>query len=228
MTAVSVALDMQNGVVDRFRSMDIRSSSVMTGHVVASVLRNAVATLLVVGLAFVTGFRPSAGPLDWLAAGALLALFVLAISWAAAAIGLLARTPEGATPLAHRTARWVTHPFATWADPADDAANVAWVRAFRQDIDRYTNGGTYLNPSLGARLAAQPPEPAGPPDDLSERELSVLRLIALGYTNSEIAGDLHLSVRTVESHRAHIQQKTRRASRSELVRYALDHGLVEL
>jgi two-component system, NarL family, response regulator NreC len=89
-------------------------------------------------------------------------------------------------------------------------------------------GGTYLNPTLGARLAAQPPEPAGPPDDLSERELSVLRLIALGYTNGEIAGELHLSVRTVESHRAHIQQKTRRASRSELVRYALDHGLVEL
>jgi two-component system, NarL family, response regulator NreC len=91
-----------------------------------------------------------------------------------------------------------------------------------------SNGGTYLNPTLGARLAAQPPEPAGPPDDLSERELSVLRLIALGYTNSEIAGELHLSVRTVESHRAHIQQKTRRASRAELVRYALDHGLVEL
>jgi two-component system, NarL family, response regulator NreC len=91
-----------------------------------------------------------------------------------------------------------------------------------------SSGGIYLNPTLGARLAAQPPEPAGPPDDLSERELSVLRLIALGYTNGEIAAELHLSVRTVESHRAHIQQKTRRASRSELVRYALDHGLVEL
>jgi two-component system response regulator NreC len=90
------------------------------------------------------------------------------------------------------------------------------------------SGGTYLNPSLGARLAAAPPEPAGPPDDLSERELSVLRLIALGHTNSEIAGELHLSVRTVESHRAHIQQKTRRSSRAELVRYALEHGLVEL
>jgi two-component system response regulator NreC len=89
-------------------------------------------------------------------------------------------------------------------------------------------GGTYLNPSLGARLAAQPLEPAGPPDDLSERELAVLRLIALGHTNGEIAGELHLSVRTVESHRAHIQQKTRRSSRAELVRYALEHGLVEL
>jgi two-component system, NarL family, response regulator NreC len=105
-----------------------------------------------------------------------------------------------------------------------EAADDELLEAIRQA----SSGGTYLNPSLGARLAAQPPEPAGPPDDLSERELSVLRLIALGYTNSEIAGELHLSVRTVESHRAHIQQKTRRSSRAELVRYALEHGLVEL
>jgi two-component system response regulator NreC len=89
-------------------------------------------------------------------------------------------------------------------------------------------GETYLNPRLGARLAAQPPEPAGPPDDLSERELEVLRLIALGHTNAEIASQLYLSVRTVEYHRSHIQQKTRRSSRAELVRYALEHGLVEV
>jgi two-component system, NarL family, response regulator NreC len=88
-------------------------------------------------------------------------------------------------------------------------------------------GRTYLNPELGARLAAAPPEPAGPPDDLTEREVEVLRLIALGHTNSEIAGQLYLSVRTVESHRAHIQQKLRLASRADLVRYALDHGLID-
>ena len=90
------------------------------------------------------------------------------------------------------------------------------------------SGGTYLNPRLGARLAAQPPAPPGPPDDLSDRELDVLKLIALGHTNAEIAGKLYLSVRTVESHRAHIQQKTRRSSRAEIVRYALEHGLVEV
>ena len=67
---------------------------------------------------------------------------------------------------------------------------------------------------------------AGPPDDLTERELEILRLIALGHTNAEIAGQLYLSVRTVETHRAHIQQKLRRTSRAELVRYALDHGLI--
>jgi len=87
-------------------------------------------------------------------------------------------------------------------------------------------GRTYLNPELGARLAVERPGAAGPPDDLSARELEVLRLIALGHTNSEIAGQLFLSVRTVESHRAHIQQKTQRASRAELVAYARDHDLL--
>jgi two-component system response regulator NreC len=89
-------------------------------------------------------------------------------------------------------------------------------------------GDTYLNPRLGARMAAAPAEPTGPPDDLSEREVEVLRLIALGHTNSEIAEQLFLSTRTVETHRAHIQQKIRRTSRAELVRYALEHGLVDV
>jgi len=88
-------------------------------------------------------------------------------------------------------------------------------------------GETYLNPKLGAQLAAAPAEPAGPPDGLTEREVDILRLIGLGHTNGEIADQLYLSVRTVESHRGHIQQKTGRSTRSELVRYALDHGLVE-
>src|ERR671935_715276 len=105
-----------------------------------------------------------------------------------------------------------------------EAADDELVEAVR----RVAAGGTYLNPSLGARLAAAPPEPAGPPDDLTEREVEVLRLIALGHTNAEIASQLYLSVRTVESHRAHIQQKTRRSSRAELVRYALEHGLVDI
>ncbi|MBX5442518.1 MAG: response regulator transcription factor [Solirubrobacteraceae bacterium] len=87
-------------------------------------------------------------------------------------------------------------------------------------------GETYLNPKLGARLAAEPPAPSGPPDDLTPREVDVLRLIALGNTNGEIAEQLFLSVRTVESHRAHIQRKLGRTTRAELVRYALDRGLV--
>jgi two-component system response regulator NreC len=94
-----------------------------------------------------------------------------------------------------------------------------------QAVRSASAGETYLQPALGARLATEPE--AGAEDDLSERETEVLRLIALGYTNAEIAEQLFLSVRTVESHRAHIQQKLRLTTRSELVRYALDRGLVE-
>jgi two-component system, NarL family, response regulator NreC len=87
-------------------------------------------------------------------------------------------------------------------------------------------GRTYLTPRLGAKLASEPPP--GRPDDLSEREVEVLRLIALGHTNAEIAEQLFLSVRTIETHRAHIQQKLSLASRAELVRYALDRGLINV
>jgi two-component system, NarL family, response regulator NreC len=93
-----------------------------------------------------------------------------------------------------------------------------------QAIHAAREGRTYVNPSLGAKLATAP---TGPPGGLTEREVDILRLIALGHTNSEIAEQLYLSVRTVETHRAHIQQKLGRSTRAELVRYALDEGLVD-
>ena len=102
-----------------------------------------------------------------------------------------------------------------------EAADAELVKAVRLAAE----GRTYLQPQLGARLAA---EPSGPPDGLSHREVEILRLIALGNTNAEIADQVFLSVRTVESHRAHIQQKLRLSKRSELVRYALDHDLLDL
>jgi two-component system response regulator NreC len=102
-----------------------------------------------------------------------------------------------------------------------EAADTELVEAVR----RAAAGDTYLNPRLGARVAAAPP--AGPPDGLSQREVEVLRMIALGHTNAEIGESLFLSVRTVETHRAHIQQKLRLGSRAELVRYALEHGLIQ-
>jgi ABC-2 type transport system permease protein len=95
-TAVDVARDMTEGVVDRFRSMPILSSAVLTGHVVASVARNTLATVLVIGVAFLTGFRPDAGVLEWLAVAGMLLLWVLALSWVAVCFGLIARTVEGA------------------------------------------------------------------------------------------------------------------------------------
>lgn len=102
-----------------------------------------------------------------------------------------------------------------------EAAESELVEAVR----RAAAGDPYLNPRLGARVAAEPPP--GPPDGLSGREVEVLRMIALGHTNAEIGEHLYLSVRTVETHRAHIQQKLRLGSRAELVRYALEHGLIE-
>jgi two-component system response regulator NreC len=94
-----------------------------------------------------------------------------------------------------------------------------------QAVRSASAGETYLQPALGARLATEPTESPG--DELSEREREVLRLIALGHTNAEIASQLYLSIRTVESHRAHVQQKLRLSSRAELVRFALENGLVE-
>ena len=101
-----------------------------------------------------------------------------------------------------------------------DAAERELVEAVRNAAA----GESYLNPRLGARIAAEPPP--GPPDDLSQREVEVLTLIARGHTNAEIAEQLYLSVRTVETHRSHIQQKLRLTTRSELVGYALERGLV--
>ena len=101
-----------------------------------------------------------------------------------------------------------------------ESADAELVQAIRAAVA----GEHYLNPRLGARVAAEPPP--GPPDGLSERELEILRLIALGYTNSQVAEELFLSVRTVETHRAHIQQKLGLSDRAELVRYALDRKLV--
>jgi two-component system response regulator NreC len=103
-----------------------------------------------------------------------------------------------------------------------DAADAELVQAVRSAAD----GQTYLNPRLRIRLTAEPFRSVGAPDHLSPRELEVLKLIALGHTNGEIASTLYLSVRTVESHRAHIQQKTGRTTRAELVRYALENNLL--
>jgi two-component system response regulator NreC len=100
-------------------------------------------------------------------------------------------------------------------------------RELVEAVRRAAAGETYLNPSLGAKLAAAPPEESGWPDGLSQREVEVLRLIALGHTNTEIGEQLFLSVRTVETHRAHVQQKLGRTTRAELVRYALDHKLLD-
>jgi ABC-2 type transport system permease protein len=95
-TAVSVSGDLTGGIIDRFRSMDVSGTAVLNGHVAASAVRNLASTVVVFGVAFVIGFRPHAGAPEWLAAIGVLLAFVLAISWLAAAFGVLAKTPEAA------------------------------------------------------------------------------------------------------------------------------------
>jgi ABC-2 type transport system permease protein len=95
-TAVSVNTDMAGGIIDRLRAMDVSGPALLAGPVAASVLRNLASTALVLAVGLAIGFRPHATPLDWLAAAGVLLAFVLAMSWLAAAIGLLARSPEGA------------------------------------------------------------------------------------------------------------------------------------
>jgi DNA-binding NarL/FixJ family response regulator len=104
-----------------------------------------------------------------------------------------------------------------------EAVHGELVAAIRRAVD----GEAYLNPRLGAALATAAAVPATPPDDLTERETEILRLVALGYTNAEIGRLLHLSVRTIEARRAHVQQKLGAGSRPELVRYALERGLLD-
>ena len=103
-----------------------------------------------------------------------------------------------------------------------EAADSELVRAVRMAAD----GRTYLHPELGARMASERPPPPPPDDHLTDREVEVLRLIALGHTNPEIASKLYLSVRTVESHRSNIQLKLGLSTRAELVRHAIDRGLL--
>ena len=87
-------------------------------------------------------------------------------------------------------------------------------------------GGTYLDSAIGVAAVTGTPESATGDGALSPRETEVLRLVALGHTNAEIASELNMSLRTVETHRSHIQQKLRLSRRADLVRYALTHGLV--
>lgn len=96
-TAVYVANDMRNGIIDRFRSMPLRAGAVLTGHVGASLARNLLATAVVIGVALLVGFRPTAGLTGWLGAVALIALYILAITYLFAAIGLVAGSPEAAS-----------------------------------------------------------------------------------------------------------------------------------
>ena len=127
----------------------------------------------------------------------------------------------------HDDPRYVRDAFAAGANGyvLKEAADVEVVAAIRE----VARGGRYVHPELGARLVSAETEERrrAEEDPLSDREREVLRLLALGHTNQEIAKQLYISVRTAETHRAHIMQKLRLSSRAELVRHALSQGLLD-
>jgi two-component system response regulator NreC len=106
-----------------------------------------------------------------------------------------------------------------------EAADAEVVAAIRE----VAGGNHYVHPALGARMVAADAaaQQAADSDPLSDREREVLRLLALGHTNQEIAKQLFISVRTAETHRAHIMRKLQLSTRAELVRYAIEHGQLE-
>jgi two-component system response regulator NreC len=123
--------------------------------------------------------------------------------------------------------RYVREAFAAGASGyvLKEAADTELVTAVRE----VAGGGRYVHPALGARIAVADAEAerSAAEDPLSDREREVLRLLALGHTNQEIAKTLFVSVRTAETHRAHIMQKLRISTRAELVRYAISRGVLE-
>lgn len=125
-TAVSVAHDLNEAIVDRFRSLDVGGASFITGHVLASVVRNLISTSLVLGAAFAIGFRPRASAVSWLEALGVLTLCVLAYTWACATIGTVARSAEAANGIGFMVA-FIAYPSSAFV-PVKTMAT--WLRGF--------------------------------------------------------------------------------------------------
>lgn len=167
----------------------------------------------------VLGHKPAVLVLDLNMPGTLPSLDAIArVSEVSPTTRVVVLTMQEDPEFAHRALRAGARGYVLKEAAADEL--VAAVR-------RVAAGGRYVSPALGAALAVQGTDPPGLPDGLTQREVAVLRHIALGHTNAEIARRLNLSVRTVESHRAHLQGKLGRSSRAELVAYAFGHGLLE-
>lgn len=132
-TSIAVAVDMTKGIVNRFRTMAISRSSVLTGHVVGSVIQAMVSTVLVIAIALLVGFRPTAGVLSWLAAFGLLALVSFALSWVAVGMGLVAKTVDSASnlPMLLQALPFLS---STFVPAASMAAGLRWF----SEIDPFT------------------------------------------------------------------------------------------
>ncbi len=151
-TAVSVSQDMAGGIIDRFRSLDVRGAAFLAGHVAASLARNLASTVLVFGVACAIGFRPHAGPAGSLAAAGVLLMYILAVSWLAAAFGLAVKTPEAANGFMFGVA------FLPYASSAfvPIATMPGWIRGFARDQPVTPATETIRGLLLGAPVGSRP------------------------------------------------------------------------
>jgi ABC-2 type transport system permease protein len=136
-TAISVCTDASEGIFDRFRTMAISRSSVLTGQVAGSMIRSVVTAAAVAGVAVLLGFRPTAGPVEWIAAAGVFAMLALALTWLTVAFGLLAKTPAGANSLSLLPAvlPFVSSAFIPTGSMSDDVRWFARSEPFTPIID---------------------------------------------------------------------------------------------
>jgi ABC-2 type transport system permease protein len=152
-TSVSVCVDMTGGIINRFRTMAISRASLLTGHVIGSMIQTVISTALVIGVAVLLGFRPTAGLLEWVAAIGMLVLVAFALTWLAVLIGLVSKTPESAsnTPLLIQFAPFISSAFV----PTDSMpAGVRWFaenQPFTPIIE--TTRGLLLGTPIGGSAA---------------------------------------------------------------------------
>lgn len=124
-TAINVCVDMNEGIIGRFRTMAISRTSVLTGQILGSLIRTLASGVVVIGVALLLGFRPTAGPLQWVAAAGVFAMLTLALTWLTVAFGLLSKTPAGANSLS-LIPEFLPFVSSAFLPPASMPAGVRW------------------------------------------------------------------------------------------------------
>jgi ABC-2 type transport system permease protein len=130
-TAVNLVMDMNEGIINRFRTMAISRASVLTGQVIGSLIRTLISIALVIGVALLAGFRPTTSPLAWLAALGLVALFTFALTWMAVAFGLIGKTPAGANSLSLIFQFLLPFTSSAFVRPDSMSAGVRWFSEYQ-------------------------------------------------------------------------------------------------
>jgi ABC-2 type transport system permease protein len=130
-TAVNLVMDMNEGIINRFRTMAISHASVLTGQVLGSLIRTLISIALVIGVALLAGFRPTTSPLAWLAALGLVALFTFALTWMAVVFGLIGKTPAGANSLSLIFQLILPFTSSAFVRPDSMSAGVRWFSEYQ-------------------------------------------------------------------------------------------------